>query len=91
MRVMIAIFVACFFLFSPIKSHKNHDIKKVSSIIKDIQKNKIIISNKGLKKVLSIAKDIKKNKINIDDVVKKLTPIIEDSDLSISKYVKYTI
>ena len=44
-------------------------------------------SNKGLKKVLSIAKDIKKNKINIDDVVNKLTPIIEDSDLSISMYV----
>ena len=36
-------------------------------------------SNKGLKKVLSIVKDIKENMINVDDVVKALTPIIEDN------------
>ena len=36
-------------------------------------------SNKGLKKVLSIVKDIKENMINVDDIVKALTPIIEDN------------
>ena len=36
-------------------------------------------SNHGIKKVLSIVKDIKKNMINVDDVVKALTPIIEDN------------
>jgi len=57
MRVMLAIFVASFILFSQIKSHSNH----------------------GIKKVLSIVKDIKKNMINVDEVVKALTPIIEDN------------
>ena len=57
MKVMLAIFVACSILFSPIKSHTNH----------------------GIKKVLSIVKDIQKNMINVDDVVKALTPIIEDN------------
>jgi len=39
MRVMQAIYVVSFILFSPIKSHGNHGIKKVLSIVKDIKKN----------------------------------------------------
>merc|ERR1712198_432740 len=57
MRVMLAIFVACFIFFSPTKTHSNH----------------------GIKKVLSVVKDIKKNMINVDDVVRALSPIIEDN------------
>ena len=45
MRVMLAIFVACFILFSPIKSHSNHGIKKVLSIVKDIKKNMINVDD----------------------------------------------
>ena len=42
---MLAIFVASFILFSPLKSHSNHGIKKVLSIVKDIKKNMINVDD----------------------------------------------
>ena len=45
MKVMLAIFVAYFIFFSPIKSHSNKGLKKVLSIVKDIKENMINVDD----------------------------------------------